>query len=285
MASGSSRGNSSEKEAAQYSDKEDKKNDIEGKNKVMRERDKRKLEEREKIEKALQQIRLETYLARQKAQEKEFSQYRPSSGMKSSFGQPNAQGSQPATQPSDPNEAETKPKKVEEAYSMEDEDKEHHEGTEEEQLPDITEEIDEENASDNEEIKQDKALLRTMKMQADEMRQKLYEKTQRIEKEMSKCIEEESGELKTPLDSEESIGKDKDSIEKKPITEAKIPDKEKKETKENALEEIIEHMESDSEGEIEKEEEEVKTSTELPIESLSEDESRKICERIKLLKQ
>lgn len=177
-ASGSSRGDSNEKESQDNSDNKDK---------ILKEREQRKQEENEKLTKALQQIRFENYVARQKAQEKEAAMFRPSSGMKHSFNQaPNGSvvqdPSKPCVIPVD-----QAPKKIEEQYGMEEEVNDE----EEEELEDIQEEI-EENDSENEEVKGDVDLIKTINQQMKEIQSKLIEKTQRIEKEMANIIEQSS---------------------------------------------------------------------------------------------
>ncbi len=136
------------------------------KDRIMREKQIRDAEERERKEKALQQIRSENRAARQNAREKEAQMLRPS------FGIPSVGRSEP----------EEEKKRIEEAYGMTEETEENEE---EKLLEDIQEEVGE-----SESDKEEASLLRTMGVQMRNMKEQLVEKTQKIEQEMAQIADE-----------------------------------------------------------------------------------------------
>lgn len=221
----------------------------------------------------MQQIRFENHVARQKAQEKEAAMFRPSSGMKHSFNQPpNAPSAQAADNQSS---GESPVKKIEENYGMDDVVNDEDEKV----LEDIQEEI-EENDSENEEVKGEIDLLKTMSQQVKAIQDKLSEKTQKIEKEIATLIEQSSDSAvpipEAPIE-ENQTDPPPNKIEEKVEKVDKVEKVEKEPTKQ-----IEGVLDSDSENENESEEEE---KDEIEHVDTGVEEKRKIEERIKLLRQ
>jgi len=272
FATGSSREGSSEKNDNQIAPPAVPENDQ--KTKILNEREQRKKEELERIEKALQQIRFENYVARQKAKEKEAQMLRPSSGMKHVLGAiPNKNGQTEENNgvPSDSKQYEEEkkptesdaPKKIEEQYGMEDEKGD--EDEDQEALEDI-EEVIEENEVDKEEAAKEMNLLKTMSAQMKNIKEQIIEKTQRIEEEIADIIENSGDGVPEPVPEVEEKGD-----ENKEAVVENDPTKKIEGLLQNLSSEESEHGESDDEklGEI--------TTAETM-------EKRKLDERIKLLR-
>eukprot|EP01022_Parablepharisma_sp_SALTPOND_P020503 TRINITY_DN374_c0_g1_i1.p1 TRINITY_DN374_c0_g1~~TRINITY_DN374_c0_g1_i1.p1 ORF type:complete len:878 (+),score=169.96 TRINITY_DN374_c0_g1_i1:2421-5054(+) len=269
FATGSSREGSSEKNDSTAALPVAETNDQ--KQKILHEKEQRKKEERERIENALQQIRFENYIARQKAKEKEAQMMRPSSGMKHSFGvapskaiQPEIEGiyARPTVTEEEKKSERDSPKKIEEQYGMEEEKDDE---DSQEALEDIQEEI-EENESDKEEIEKKVNLLKTMTAQMKTIKEQIIEKTQRIEEEIAGLIENSAEAIpETPAE----------EVEDGPGEDKKDPPSSNPSKK---IEDLFENLSSESE--------EMNSDNERlgEIAPPEKEETRKLEERIKLLK-
>lgn len=259
FASGSSREGSSEKE-----DTGDRKEQI------LREKEQRKIEEQKKKEKALQQIRIDNNVARQKAREKEAQMLRPSSGMKHSFGIQSWAGPTNDMLAQQTSPAEER-KAIEEPYSMEDEKEV---DDEDEDLENIQEEI-EESESEKEENKKDVTLLKTMGFNIKTMHGRIAENDQKIEEEIAELIME-SEKLAEPIP--EALPKEQE--------ENKVEGAKKDAAQ--RIEGLIQCLSSDTASggeEPEGNEEEDEQPPDEDEEIVPLDERRKLEERIKLLRQ
>ena len=160
------------------------------------------MEERERIEKALQQIRFENYMARQKAKEKAAEMLRPSSGMKHSFGC----------------DAPDK-KTIKESYGPEEEaEEDYEEPAAEEELEDIQEEIEEEHVADDMALKEELTTLKTMSIQMKTMKAQIREQAEKIEEELVGIAEEnkEGGASETSAETtEKADDKKKEDVKDK----------------------------------------------------------------------
>ncbi len=257
-ASGSSRDGSAEKESAAAAAAGDQKD------RILQKKAQRKVEEREKLEKALQQIRLENYLSGQKAREKEAAMLRPSSGMKHSFGLPSAASTAGSESASAASESK---KKIEEQYGMEEEEEEA-EPEDDAALEDIEEEI-EDKECDNEEIKKDRTFLKTMSAKMKTLKGKLAENSQILGQGIAEFIgQPEPGEA-IPEETEDSDTKCKEERKRAP-------------EKNEKLEGLIDCLASDS-GEEPEEDEKTPAVEQINLETI--EETHKLEERLKLLRQ
>jgi len=162
---------------------------IDQKQKILQEKEHRRIQEQRRTENDLEQIRMENFKARQEAKAKKAQMLRPSSGMKLSFNIP-LQGPLEEFRILEEQKEKNEPKKIEEQYRM---DEEH----DDDSLEHIQEVI-EENDSDKDETEKDINMINTKAEKMKEIKMKLIEKTQRIDEQISELeeIEENKEEIK-----------------------------------------------------------------------------------------
>eukprot|EP00826_Nyctotherus_ovalis_P030011 TRINITY_DN2381_c0_g7_i1.p1 TRINITY_DN2381_c0_g7~~TRINITY_DN2381_c0_g7_i1.p1 ORF type:complete len:490 (+),score=212.93 TRINITY_DN2381_c0_g7_i1:1039-2508(+) len=241
-------------ESSGREDSSEKHESIDQRQKILQEKEQRKLEERRRKENDLQQIRMENFVARQRAKEKKAQMLRPSSGMKMSFNIP-LQGA--AEEMKMLEEQKKEPKKIVEPYRLDEE----NDDESQDELEHIQEVINE-NDSDKDETEKDINMINTKTEKMKTLKKQLIEKTLHIEEQLSELMinPEEIAEL--------------DEIEEK-VEETK---NESAENPARQVEGLLHNLSSDGE--------EANSGDERlgEIASAESAETRKLNERIKLLR-
>lgn len=174
------KGGDTKAEGSGCEDPSEKHESVDQRKKILYEKAQRKEEELRRKENDLQQIRMENFLARQKAKEKKAQMLRPSSGMKMSFNIPLQGGAEELRALEEQKKG---PKKIEEQYRMDEENDDDSQG----ELEHIQEAI-EENDSDKDETEKEINMINTKTEKMKTLKNQLIEKTLRIEEQVSELM-------------------------------------------------------------------------------------------------